>query len=87
MTQKIKLPDKEKITWEYPSTLQELFTCHATSNNDFGYDTINIGYSLPKTKSRLKVGNLVIYNTHYFNWLERMMWKLLLGFDIENVEE
>ena len=48
---------------------------------------VEIGISLPKTKSHLKVGNLVIHNTHHFNWFERKMWKLLLGFDIENVEE
>ena len=50
-------------------------------------NTIEIGIGLPKTKSHLKVGNLVIHNTHHFNWIERKMWKLLLGFDIENVEE
>lgn len=49
-------------------------------------NTIEIGIGMPKTKSHLKVGNLVIHNTHRFNWLERKMWKLLLGFDIENVE-
>ena len=52
----------------------------------YGNDTIEIGVGL-ENKSRLTVGNLVIYNTHRFNWLERKMWKLLLGFDIENVEE
>ena len=51
----------------------------------YGNDTIEIGVGL-EHKSRLKVGNLVIHNTHHFNWLERMMWKLLLGFDVENVE-
>ena len=49
--------------------------------------TVAIGIGMPKTKSHLKVGNLVIHNTHHFNWFERKMWKLLLGFDIENVEE
>lgn len=50
-------------------------------------NTVEIGIGLPKTKSHLKVGNLIIHNTHHFNWFERKMWKLLLGFDIENVEE
>ena len=50
-------------------------------------NTVEIGIGLPKTKSHLKVGNLIIHNTHHFNWLERKMWKLLLGFDVENVEE
>ena len=55
--------------------------------NDLEPNTLNIGYGLPKTKSRLKVGNMVIHNTHRFNWLQRKMWKLFFGFDIENVEE
>lgn len=49
--------------------------------------TIAIGYGWPKIKSHLKIGNMTIYNTHHFNWLERKMWKLFFGFDIENVEE
>lgn len=49
--------------------------------------TVEIGTGLPKTKSHLKIGNMIIYNTHHFNWFHRKMWKLLLGFDIENVEE
>lgn len=49
--------------------------------------TVEIGYGWPKTKSHLKIGNLTIHNTHHFNWLERKMWKLFFGFDIENVEE
>lgn len=49
--------------------------------------TLQIGYGAPKIKSHLKIGNLIIHNTHHFNWLERKMWKLLLGFDIENVKE
>ena len=57
------------------------------SESNFLSNTIEIGIGLPKTKSHLKVGNLIIHNTHHFNWLERKMWKLLLGFDIENVEE
>lgn len=52
----------------------------------YGNNTIEIGVG-SENKSCLMVGNLVIYNTHHFNWLERKMWKLLLGFDIENVEE
>lgn len=50
-------------------------------------DTVNIGYEWPSTKSHLKIGNLIIHNTHHFNWFHRKMWKLLLGFEIENVEE
>ena len=39
-----------------------------------------------KTKSHLKIGNMVIHNSHHFNWFHRKMWKLLLGFDVENVK-
>ena len=52
----------------------------------YGNNTIEIGVGL-ENKSHLKVGNLVFYNTRRFNWFERKMWKLLLGFDIENVGE
>lgn len=57
------------------------------SEQKFLSNTVEIGIGLLKTKSYLKVGNLVIHNTHHFNWFHRKMWKLLLGFDIENVEE
>ena len=58
------------------------------ASEEFHQDyTIQIGYGVPKIKSHLKIGNMIIYNTRHFNWLERKMWKLLLGFDIENVEE
>lgn len=50
-------------------------------------NTIAVGVGLPKIKSHLKVGNLIIHNTNHFNWFHRKMWKLLLGFDIENVED
>lgn len=50
-------------------------------------NTIQIGINLPKIKSHIKVGNLVIHNTHHFNWFHRMMWKLFFGFEIENLKE
>ena len=56
---------------------------------DAGYEpnTLIVGYNQPKIKSHLKIGDMIIHNTHHFNWFHRMMWKLLLGFEIENVEE
>ena len=48
---------------------------------------IKIGYGFPKIKSHLTIGNMVIHNTHHFNWFECKMWKLFFGFEIENVEE
>ena len=54
----------------------------------FEPNTIEVGVGFfTETKSKLRVGNMVIHNTRRFNWLERKMWKLLLGFDIENVED
>lgn len=50
-------------------------------------NTLAIGSYFPKSKSILRIGNMEIHNTHHFNWFHRKMWKLLLGFDIENVEE
>ena len=50
-------------------------------------NTIEIGINLSKIKSRIKVGNLIIHNTHYFSWFHRMMWKLFFGFEIENLKE
>ena len=50
-------------------------------------NTIRFGVGLPKTKSHLKIGNLIIHNTHHFNWFHRKMWKLFFGFEIENIKE
>jgi hypothetical protein len=50
-------------------------------------NTIRLGVGLSGTKSHIKIGNLIIHNTHHFNWLHRMMWKLFFGFEIENVKE
>lgn len=68
--------------------------CPSFINKDYVSDTITIseevqtfGYEFPQIKSHLTIGNMVFHNTHRFSWLERKMWKLLLGFDIENVEE
>ena len=68
--------------------LNDTHSLYGYSNlSELNSNSIEIGIGMPKTKSHLKVGNLIIYNTRRFNWLERKMWKLLLGFDIENVEE
>lgn len=50
-------------------------------------NTIEIGIGWPNIKSRLKIGNMVIHNTHHFNWFQRNMWKLFFGFEIENIKE
>ena len=50
-------------------------------------NTIEIGGSSPNIKSHLKIGNMIFHNTKHFNWLERKMWKLFFGFEIENIKE
>ena len=50
-------------------------------------NTFHVGYNRPKTKSHLKIGNLIIYNTYQFNWFHRMMWKLFFGVEIEILKE
>jgi hypothetical protein len=49
-------------------------------------NTIEVGIGW-ETKSLLKAGNMVIHNSKRFNWLQRKMWKLFSGFEIENVKE
>lgn len=48
-------------------------------------NTIGICANSYKTKSYIKIGNLIIHNTHHFNWFHRKMWKLFFGFEIESV--
>lgn len=48
-------------------------------------NTFEVGYGW-ETKSLLRIGNMVIHNTHHFNWFQRKMWKLFFGFEVENYE-
>lgn len=38
-------------------------------------------------KSKMTIGNIVVMNTEHFNWLQKRIWKILLGIIIEDVEE
>ena len=77
-----------EINFKLQKTDTPDFAPLACSVDDFMKpDTLEVGYGWPKTKSHLKIGNMVIHNTKHFNWFHRKMWKLLLGFEIENVEE
>jgi hypothetical protein len=51
------------------------------------YIFVNINGQPIKYKSNLIIGNLAINNTKHFNWFHKLMWKLLLGIKIENIEE
>ena len=85
MLQKIKLC-QDNVDWSNsPSGLYKSITSHETGDPN-SYE-ITFNYAQPKTKSLLKIGNMVIHNSHHFNWFQRKMWKLFFGFDIENVEE
>lgn len=55
--------------------------------NSYKKNTIAIGIGLPEIKSYLQTGNLTIMNTKHFNWFQKKMWKLLLGFNIIDVKE
>ena len=38
-------------------------------------------------KSILEVGNITIYNSKKFNWLNRLMFKVFFGIKIKNIKE
>lgn len=42
---------------------------------------------VPKNKSQIKIGNMIIPNTHRFCWLHRKMMKLFFGFEVTNLKE
>lgn len=76
-----------KIKLEQPNIDFQFEPCVYSVGETIASNTIEVGYGWPNIKSHLKVGNMIIHNTHRFNWFHRKMWKMLLGFDIENVEE
>lgn len=40
----------------------------------------------PLVKSKIIIGNLTIFNTKKFNWLQRKMFKIFFGIEINNLE-
>lgn len=38
-------------------------------------------------KSILEIGNIKVYNIKKFNWLNRIMFKLLFGIKIKNIKD
>jgi hypothetical protein len=63
--------------------------CHDITSDKFDEELNNfcISDSLPKYKSKMEVGNTVIMNTKHFNWLQKIIWRILLGIKIEDLEE
>ena len=39
------------------------------------------------SKSILEIGNIKVYNIKKFNWLNRIMFKLLFGIKIKNIKD
>lgn len=46
-------------------------------------ETINI----PKYKSTLKIGNIIVNNIKHFNCLQKRMFKIFFGIKIEDIKE
>ncbi len=40
----------------------------------------------PPVKSKIIIGNLTIFNTKKFNWINRLMFKLVFGIKVENIK-
>ena len=50
------------------------------------YTNTNTIKNTTKIKSQIKIGNIYIENPKHFNWLQKKMWKILLGVEIEDYE-
>ena len=64
--------------------------CHDVTSEKFDkkLNEYTLSVNLPKPKSKIMIGsNTVIFNDRHFNWLQKKMWRLLLGIKIEDVEE
>ena len=53
--------------------------------NEFQKKTVVINFAEGKEKSLVKISYILIYLDKKFNWLQKKMFKLLLGIDIEDV--
>lgn len=49
--------------------------------------TVEINFVEGKEKSLLKIGYIKIYLENEFNWLQRKMFKFLLGIEIDKVDD
>lgn len=55
------------------------------NTRDLQERTIVIDFTKGKAKSVLKLGYIRIYLENKFNWLQKKMFKLLLGIEIEDI--
>jgi len=65
---------KEKV--EIKSDVEQLM--------EYIFSEPHIANIVSNTKSYLEVGEMIFGNSRRFNWLERKMWKYLLGVKITN---
>jgi hypothetical protein len=64
--------------------------CHDITTEEFDKELneYTLSVNLPKPKSKIMIGsNTVIFNDRHFNWLQKKMWKILLGIKIEDIKE
>ena len=51
-------------------------------------DTLEIEYlEQPKHKSIMEIGNVKEYNIKHFNWIQKLLWSILLGIKIKDIKE
>lgn len=56
------------------------------NKDDMVYTGINTIRDHIKIKSQITIGNIHIENTKHFNWLQKKMWKILLGAEIKDCD-
>lgn len=54
--------------------------------NDFTERTVTIDFANKKAKTLLKLGYIRIYLENKFNWLQKKMFKFLLGIELEDLK-
>ena len=58
-----------------------------TTKIDQSINDYCVTMELPKNKSKMTIGNVVVFNIKHFNWLQKIIWRILLGIKIEDVED
>ena len=64
--------------------------CHDITSKKFDMELeqYTLSVNIPKPKSKIMIGsNTIIFNDRHFNWLQKKMWKILLGIKIEDIKE
>ena len=55
--------------------------------NEFTEKTVVINFVEGKAKTLLKIGYIEIHLENKFNWLQKRMFKFLLGIEIEDLKD